>query len=289
MVTDASRDDIVRKVDLVQALVELGVPRSGLLMVHSSLSSIGNVEGGADTVVDAFLEVLGPEGTLVVPTFTIPAANDPEFLFDPASTPSNSGAISEAARLRSGAFRSIHSRHSVAVIGPLASEIIDPSTISAWGSDSPIAQVMDQGGMFLMLGVRFEYLTAVHVCEIELDVPFRQTRIARRLLRQPDGKIVSFSSQVYPPSGEDPKFDFNRVGRMMEVAGKVKIGSVGNAIARFFVGHEVRAMARAAYELDPNIFVVNNGKPQQLPDGFTVKTSKGYVCVVDPGRIYDGS
>ena len=88
--------------ELVNDLSRLGVPAGGLMMVHSSLRSIGMVEGGADTVVDALLECLGPQGTLVVPTFTFAAPNQPGFVFDPALTPSEMGAISEAARRRAG-------------------------------------------------------------------------------------------------------------------------------------------------------------------------------------------
>ena len=82
---------------LVRHLTRLGVPCGGLVMVHSSLRSLGHVAGGAETVVDALLETLGPEGTLVVPTFTYVLAREPDFVFDPLHTPSYMGAISDAA------------------------------------------------------------------------------------------------------------------------------------------------------------------------------------------------
>ena len=91
----------VTKDDIAGELVGLGVPRGGLLFVHSSLSAIGEVEGGADAVVDALLEALGPEGTLVVPTFTYadphdyPDSIDPKWIFDPATTHSGMGADHE--------------------------------------------------------------------------------------------------------------------------------------------------------------------------------------------------
>ena len=58
----------LRLPDLVRDLASLGVRRGDLLMVHSSLRSIGLVESGPETVVDALLQALGPEGTLVTPT-----------------------------------------------------------------------------------------------------------------------------------------------------------------------------------------------------------------------------
>lgn len=57
-----------RRQDLQEAFQQAGLASIRLLLVHSSLSSLGLVEGGADTVLDALLEVLGEEGTLLVPT-----------------------------------------------------------------------------------------------------------------------------------------------------------------------------------------------------------------------------
>ena len=61
----------------------MGFEPGDRVMVHSSLSSMGHVEGGAGTVVQAFLDVLGPEGTLMVPTFTHSGCE----YFDPLGSP----------------------------------------------------------------------------------------------------------------------------------------------------------------------------------------------------------
>lgn len=58
----------VTRRDIVDALRRLGVSRGDVVLVHSSLKSLGYVEGGADTVIQAFLEAVGEEGTLVMPT-----------------------------------------------------------------------------------------------------------------------------------------------------------------------------------------------------------------------------
>ena len=94
MNTEPERQQRIEPLDratLVRDLTRLGVPRGGLVMVHSSLRSLGHVAGGAETVVDALLETLGPEGTLVVPTFTYAVAREPGFVFDPLHTPSLHG------------------------------------------------------------------------------------------------------------------------------------------------------------------------------------------------------
>ena len=81
------------KQQIVGALRNLGVSQGTILLVHSSLSSMGRVDGGANTVIDALLEALGPDGTLLMPTH--PARDghtfDPEF-FQRIATKKNWGA-----------------------------------------------------------------------------------------------------------------------------------------------------------------------------------------------------
>ena len=179
----------LRLPDLVRDLLALGVRPGDLLMVHSSLRSIGFVEGGPETVVDALLQAIGPQGTLVVPTFTYPTAGNPEFVFDPAHTPSQMGAISEAARRRPHAHRSIHLAHSIAAIGPLAETIATSGGPSGWDAHSPMRQVFDRNGRYLLLGVPYQNLTAMHLCEVWLELPYRKPRISQGRMRQPDGSI----------------------------------------------------------------------------------------------------
>ena len=83
------------KTSLTADLRRLGVNAGDLVMVHSSLRSLGMVDEGAQTVVDAFLDVLGPLGTLVGPSFTFGSVGSRSFVFDVLKTPSEMGAVSE--------------------------------------------------------------------------------------------------------------------------------------------------------------------------------------------------
>lgn len=109
----------VSRRDIVTAIREMGLQEGDKVMVHSSLSSMGYVDSGAVTVVEAFLEVLGSEGILMVPTFTHSGTE----YYDPLATPSKNGAVSEAARKYPGAVRSLHPTHAVTAIGPDAEEL----------------------------------------------------------------------------------------------------------------------------------------------------------------------
>ena len=102
--------------EIVGALRQVQVRRGAVVYVHSSLSSMGYVQGGADSVIDAFLDVVGPEGTFCVPTIVY-AGRGPRPPFDVAGSPSEVGGITETLRLRAEARRSDNPTHSDAAIG----------------------------------------------------------------------------------------------------------------------------------------------------------------------------
>ncbi len=276
----------LRLPDLVRDLAALGLRRGDLLMVHSSLRSIGLVESGPETVVDALLQALGPEGTLVVPTFTYPTAGQSTFVFDPARTPSQMGAISEAARRRPQAHRSIHLAHSIAAIGPLAQTIATSGGASAWDSDSPMRQVFDRNGRYLLLGVPYQNLTVMHLCEVWLGLPYRKPRVSRGRMRHPDGSHSPLVSIGTPPLPGHPGSDYNRLGQRMEDAGLVKLGPVGNAVARLLDAHDLRAAARDLARQDPHGFLQQGDAVTTLTHGHTINSNKGQHCVTDPARLY---
>jgi aminoglycoside 3-N-acetyltransferase len=154
-------------------LRSLGLGWGDRVVVHSSLRAVGRVDGGADAVVDALLDVLGPDGLLVVPAFTYTTVR-----FDPARDPGRSGVIAEAVRLRPGAVRSLHPTHSVAALGSQAREVCaGHEDRAATGVDSPLDWLARRGGFVLLLGVAHIANTTVHVGESRarapyLDIPF---------------------------------------------------------------------------------------------------------------------
>ena len=203
----------VTKDDILRDLENLGVQRGGLLFVHSSLSAIGRVHGGADAAADALLEAIGPDGTLVVPAFTYadphdyPDSIDPAWVFDPVSTRSGMGAITNAVRMRRGALRSVHLWHSVAAVGPLAQTVVTAdgkAWASAWDETSPMAWVFDNGGIILLLGAPYQNLTAVHIWEVEFGVAYRETRFITRRTPLTDGTLVPLASRVHARSDWHP-------------------------------------------------------------------------------------
>jgi len=150
----------------------VGVRPGGVLLVHSSLSSLGPVPGGAKTVVQGLLEALGPDGTLLMPALSYARVTPEQPLFDVRLTPSNIGALPEYFRTRPGTLRSIHPTHSVCAVGRLAAELLDRhiEDRTPCGPRSPVRLLPEYDGQILMLGCGLRPNTSMHAVE-EMVVP----------------------------------------------------------------------------------------------------------------------
>ena len=154
---------MLSKAALVRDLRALGLKPGMDVIVHSSLSRLGHVVGGADTVVDALLSCLGRSGTLLAPSFNHRQAS----LYNPRTTPTINGAIAEAVWRRRDARRSDHPTHAVAAIGRRAAHYTaDHARRGIWAAESPIGRLIHEGGHILSLGVDHTTTTAMHVAEI---------------------------------------------------------------------------------------------------------------------------
>ena len=160
---------MITKEIIINGLKELGLKQGDTALVHSSLSSFGYVDGGADTVIDALLETVGKEGTVLVPTLTgsehLSAENPP--VFDVRNTPCWTGKIPETFRKRQAAIRSLHPTHSVAAIGAKAKYITEghEKCLTPCGLNSPYTKIAESGGYVLLLGVDLECCTMLHTAE----------------------------------------------------------------------------------------------------------------------------
>src|SRR5437016_3740323 len=100
---------IVTQAQIEEGLRDVGVRRGDAVFFHSSLSGFGYVVNGADAVIDAFLAAVGPQGTVVVPTFVLEdRVGEFGSWWDPATTPSSVGLFTDVFRQRPEARRSHH-------------------------------------------------------------------------------------------------------------------------------------------------------------------------------------
>jgi aminoglycoside 3-N-acetyltransferase len=160
---------------IMDDLAVLGVVPGRDLFVHSALSRIGKVEGGAEAVIRALLAAIGPDGTLVMPAYPMPSTMH-EWMQDPApfsiaNSLSRMGAITETFRKMPGVRRSAHPTHSVAAYGPEAELYTSDhhKALTPCAPGSPFRIHTDRCGDILCLGTGVGKITAYHVVEDYLD------------------------------------------------------------------------------------------------------------------------
>lgn len=271
---------------IVVALRALGLAAGQIIFVHSALSSLGQVQGGAETVVDAFQEVLGTTGTLVVPTFTFAHGRTLEPIFDPQHDRSEMGAITEAVRTRAGARRSCHLLHSVAAVGAQTAEITAVHGPSAWAADGPFWQLYEQDARILLLGVPYLRCTWFHVIEQLVQVRYREWLAKKAWLRQTDGQLLPLPTWTYRGYAGFVGNDFNKLGAVLEEAGRVQVGAVGNAVARCFAVRDAMRLGVAHYRQDPLLFVKTTVAYHPLRAGVVTGELYQEKVVVDPKSVY---
>lgn len=170
---------------LSEHLHTVGVRPGMDLVVHSKLLSFGRIVGGAATVLAALRAAVGPDATLVFPTYTFDSAETP---YNPATSCStNVGVLSELARRESAAVRSRSPIHNHAGLGPRAGLLREtPPTVSL-GSGSDFEWLHQAGFHLLLLGCRFnEGGTFLHHMEAVAGVPYRRWIALERRVIDPD-------------------------------------------------------------------------------------------------------
>jgi aminoglycoside 3-N-acetyltransferase len=178
--------------DLSESFGDVGISEGDSVVVHSSFRSLGPVRGGPAAVIQALLDVLGADGNLMLPTFNY-RLSDRERLFDPAAIPARTGIIPETGRTWTGALRSLHPTHSVAVIGPDAEELTrDHLKGRAMGVGSPLDRLAEKNGKVLLIGVGNNTNSMIHIGEEHANVPKApwQFGLPEIQVRLPDGRIV---------------------------------------------------------------------------------------------------
>jgi aminoglycoside 3-N-acetyltransferase len=232
---------------LVADLAALGVPRGGVVLVHSSLRALGWVVGGAEAVVEALLTVVGPAGTLVVPSFStgrtdparwqhppVPESWWPVLraempAFDPAvSSTRQMGAIADCVLRWPGTVRGPHPHVSMAANGPLAGSIVVPHPLDAGlGDASPMGRLYDLDAHVLLLGVGHRNNSSLHLAETRADYPGKEYYDeGAAVLVDGERRWVTFRDF------DTDDADFVEVGAAFEATGAARIGPAGRGEAR---------------------------------------------------------
>lgn len=242
---------MITKDDIVFSLECMGIKKGDILLLHSALTSIGKVDGGVDTVIDAFLEAIGEEGTLVMSTLTGWLAP-----FDAATSPSAVGYLSEAFRNRPGVLRSLHPVHSVAAYGKYAEYITKDhdKCETGCGEGTPYLKIAELHGKAILLGVDMDRNTTMHSMEEAIDAKYLHTLDIPAPTYIDDYKNKKFTLKKFPPGHRD----FLSMTPLLRKNDLMNEGKIGNALVKVIDVKGMFELGKELMEKNPLLFICEN-------------------------------
>jgi len=237
----------ISKVDLINDFQNMGISAGMNIMIHASLSKIGWVIGGAPTVVDALIDLIGERGTIAMPAATpyclhpsdwndhkinenwIPKIAKHLPVFNKYTTPTTMGVIPETFRNWPGTLRSDHPISSVCARGKIAAEIIKEHRLELSESvHTPYEKMYESDFYILLLGVGFNRCTMLHFAESKSKNPrFTQSRYpVIRSNKKQWIKVVDMAN--------DNSTHFPKIGKEILLTKKISQGRIGAANSMLF-------------------------------------------------------
>jgi len=236
---------------LAENLGALGVQKGMVLLVHSSLRSLGWISGGSVAVVQALMDVVTEEGTIVVPTHSGDYSNPENWrnppvprewvqsiketmpAFDPVYTPTrNMGKIVDCFRDFPGVIRSDHPLVSFAAWGKHKKRIVEHHQLDySLGEHSPLGHIYALSGHVLLMGVSYAVNTSFHLAEYRTD-------IRKEVTQESPVRVNGKREWVIYKDIEYDESDFETIGAEFEKEGNVKRRIIGLAESRLFSQRE---------------------------------------------------
>lgn len=234
------------RTSLAEDLRRLGLTPGMVVLVHSSLSALGWVNGGPVAVIQALMDVLTPEGTLMLPAHSgdlsdpaewnsppVPAEwhqiiRDTMPAYDPRFTPTRGlGRVAELFRTFPDVTRSGHPCVSFAAWGAQAQFLTENHRLNwSLGEDSPLARLYDLDGRVLLLGTGHDNNTSIHLAQYRVNDAFPVIRQGAPMIRDGQRQWVEYQDLELETDG------FEEIGNSFQSIGGIITGQVGSAEAQ---------------------------------------------------------
>ena len=220
------------KQDLLLQIKNMGIMPADTVLLHSSMKAIGEVSGGADTVLNVFMDYLS-EGLLILPTHTWATMSEHHNEYDPAKEPACVGILPNLFRKREGVLRSLHPTHSVAVFGREKEKFIEGEEYrtTPCSPQGCYNRLREKDGKILLIGVGHERNTYIHCVEELLGVPerFTQKPVRFEIVMPGKHRKTSYMYLHYNPATEHISEAYPKLEHALYITGAAKKGSFGDA------------------------------------------------------------
>lgn len=165
----------VTKNDIKNALINVGIHKGDVIMVHSDIKPFGRL-GTSDkdfllqSIIDAIKESVGGNGTIIMPTFTYSFFKNEAY--DIKNSKSAVGVLTEYFRKQLDVSRTIHPTHSVAIWGRHKNELLSIGK-GTFDKNSIFGKLHNMNCKFVFFGAPFRICTFLHYIENMHKVPYR--------------------------------------------------------------------------------------------------------------------
>ncbi len=259
--------NLYTKNDIHAQLSNMGVPRDSVVLMHSSLRAVGDVEGGAEGLLDALVEYVTRDGGLFcVPTHTW-AMLDDEITLDMTSCKTCLGAFSTVALRDGRGIRSFSPTHSMVVFGDRkkADEFIadEPFVTSATSPDSCYGKLYEMGGKVLLVGVGHNRNTYIHSVEEMLGLANRMEEAPNKTVTKlPSGELVKRDILLFKTDYiDDVSLRFVKYETPFRYHGCIVDGFIGNAPTQLCDAEKMKKTIELIYKNSGGIDVLSDEKP----------------------------
>jgi len=266
---------------LINGLTELGISSRDILLVHSDLRCFG-VPEGADSrekilqfYLDAFLQVLGKEGTLAVPAYFYEYARfGIPFDVDQSPVSAPLGSFSQWINSLPNRVRSLNPLQSLAAIGWQASELTGGDSVSGYGAASPWHRLRTMGGKILFLGAPFQSMTYVHYIEQQFGVPHLYFKIYPYPIIKDKKTLPKFPISAVRYLNFEVEYDLAAFKELLQDKGALHTAWIKNTAIYLVEAEAAFQIGMMALDQNPYFFLKNPPKfvSGQIPtDGTTGK------------------
>lgn len=239
--------------DSLIAQLSAMLPSDATVLMHSSCKSLGQMENGGDTILDALTEYFS-RGLVVLPTHTWATVNDRQPVYDVLYTPVCIGLLPELFRKRPGVHRSWHPTHSVAAFGADAEEFVlgDENCPTPCARDSAWGRLYDRDAYVLLVGVELNRMTFFHGVEEWNGIPGRLKETPNRyVVIPPDGgRIVR---DYYPHCGDSSQL-YPKAETALLHAGAMRMEKLGDATVRLLSCRKSAEVVSSLFKDNPFFF-----------------------------------
>ena len=248
------------KEDIIQALRKSGIRNGENIFVHSNIGFFGKLLGDDNgenywkIYKEAFFNVLGTEGTLIVPTFTYSFCWNK--IFDKEKTPSTVGIFSEFVRNDPQSFRSDDANFSVAAIGASAEYFTKDTPEHSFGQNSFWERLLNANGIMCGFNVGIMYTTFIHYVEKLLIVPYRYDKkfLGKSMV---NGKLedMTFIHFVRDLENLDTNVDLTKLSKKAKDLGLIKESNLGKGQISCISAKDTLTIIKSELKNDPNFLI----------------------------------